>query len=423
MVCRWTLRSQLPSTPSSSNSRRSNPNTSAAASTMLLPLLMAWAYVLALGEKLQLELESLYSGSKSTASPTSAPQSPSPSPSPLPMELGKAAPASTAPIVAPPAADKSAAAAVATTRTCTSCWSRKLPPSNSSSTTKHKEGLLPPACTTSRARATDKTLVLDLDETLILARGDAREMGEEQRFDFMLSFQHQLPPLQEGRRRSRGLVPRMRRAAARASGGLGNEGQKPRRIYVRKRPHLREFLEAVSEMFEVVLFTAAPEAFATAVLEQIDPEASFVDHVLSRDNCTRLGSSTIRGPSSSTGKNRSSSSSCRTWGGRGVSSDLSRKRRGGPTSMVKDLGIIGRPLSKVIMVDNSLDAIRYHLENGVHISSFYGDREDTDLLSTLDALKTLAPAADVRDGIIRLSVETQARKEGHILTLDDASPK
>ncbi|CAM9635920.1 unnamed protein product [Ectocarpus sp. 12 AP-2014] len=91
--------------------------------------------------------------------------------------------------------------------------------------------------------------------------------------------------------------------------------------------------------------------------------------------------------------------------------------------MVKDLGIIGRPLSKVIMVDNSLDAIRYHLENGVHISSFYGDREDTDLLSTLDALKTLAPAADVRDGIIRLSVETQARKEGHILTLDDASPK
>ncbi|CBJ33308.1 putative nuclear LIM interactor-interacting protein, C terminal part [Ectocarpus siliculosus] len=69
--------------------------------------------------------------------------------------------------------------------------------------------------------------------------------------------------------------------------------------------------------------------------------------------------------------------------------------------MVKDLGIIGRPLSKVIMVDNSLDAIRYHLENGVHISSFYGDREDTELLSTLDALKTLAPAADVRDGIIR----------------------
>lgn len=53
------------------------------------------------------------------------------------------------------------------------------------------------------------------------------------------------------------------------------------------------------------------------------------------------------------------------------------------------------------MVENSLDAIRYHLENGVHISSFYGDRGDTELMSTLDSLRSLAAAADVRDGIIR----------------------
>lgn len=60
------------------------------------------------------------------------------------------------------------------------------------------------------------------------------------------------------------------------------------------------------------------------------------------------------------------------------------------------------PFSKqVIMVENSLDAIRYHLENGVHIPGFYGDREDTGLLSTLEALKALAPMTDVRDGIIR----------------------
>ena len=53
------------------------------------------------------------------------------------------------------------------------------------------------------------------------------------------------------------------------------------------------------------------------------------------------------------------------------------------------------------MVENSCDVIRYHLENGVQISSFYGDREDTELLSTLESLKSLAPADDVRDGIIR----------------------
>lgn len=57
--------------------------------------------------------------------------------------------------------------------------------------------------------------------------------------------------------------------------------------------------------------------------------------------------------------------------------------------------------TQVIMVENSLDAIRYHLENGVHISSFYGDRSDKELLSTLEVLRELAPATDVRDGIIR----------------------
>lgn len=53
------------------------------------------------------------------------------------------------------------------------------------------------------------------------------------------------------------------------------------------------------------------------------------------------------------------------------------------------------------MVDNSLNAIRYHLENGVHIPSFYGDREDTELRSTLESIAPLATASDVRDGIIR----------------------
>lgn len=53
------------------------------------------------------------------------------------------------------------------------------------------------------------------------------------------------------------------------------------------------------------------------------------------------------------------------------------------------------------MVENSLEAIRYHLENGVHISSFYGETEDRELLHTLEVLRELVPATDVRDRIIR----------------------
>lgn len=55
---------------------------------------------------------------------------------------------------------------------------------------------------------------------------------------------------------------------------------------------------------------------------------------------------------------------------------------------------------QVIMVENSLDAIRYHLENAVHISSFYGDRKDMGLLYTLEQLQSLIDAVDVRDEII-----------------------
>ncbi|CAM9704690.1 unnamed protein product [Scytosiphon promiscuus] len=315
-----------------------------------------------------------------------------------------------------------------------------------------------PAVTGVRTRATDKTLVLDLDETLIHARSDLREMGER-RFDFMVLLsdqrqrqrQRQQQPEVQQRHSKRGLLQALgkkRGAAAesavpapaaeglsRAGAGSANgeqqqqqQQQRPRRVYVRKRPHLREFLEAASELFEVVLFTAAPEEFAKAVVDQVDPEGRLVDHVLSRESCTRLEMDASSGGGSGGGSSSSGSGRRKKRNGgvggqgarQGGVDPLGGERKRGPTSMVKDLGILGRSLSKVIMVENSLDAIRYHLENGVQISSFYGDGHDSELLSTLDALRALAPAADVRDGIIRLSVETQARNEGKMLMLGDA---
>lgn len=188
---------------------------------------------------------------------------------------------------------------------------------------------LPPS---KRARATDKTLVLDLDETLISARRSG-DLAPDGRFDFMVV----LPPRQQRAKQklAEGLALCAGRDTGVASaadaparfGGRGGSAARGgcgerRRIYVRKRPHLREFLEAASREFEVVLFTAAREEFANAVLEEIDPGRKMVDHVLARDSCTRL----------------------RVGGGSG------RKAGGRKTAaVVKDLGILGRPLSKVSM--------------------------------------------------------------------------
>lgn len=201
---------------------------------------------------------------------------------------------------------------------------------------------LPPS---TRPRATDKTLVLDLDETLIHARKHI-PLGDG-RFDFMVVLpprmlrgiakysgggensatttagSRDLPPLARSRRatwtrwKERGLGSlfgnnNSRRDCRSTSGLTTSSGAGERRVYVRKRPHLDRFLRAVSEQFEVVVFTAARADFAAKVLEEIDPNREMVDHILSRESCTRLM--------------------------------LSRRKH---AAVVKDLGIIGRPLSKV----------------------------------------------------------------------------
>ncbi|CAM9746281.1 unnamed protein product [Discosporangium mesarthrocarpum] len=199
-----------------------------------------------------------------------------------------------------------------------------------------------------RPRSSDKTLVLDMDETLIHA--NTTRTGD-------VNFVVKLPL----KRRRFPSFPR-----------------KAKKLYVRKRPHLNEFLATASKHFEIVLFTAARVEFAMAVLDVIDPERKFVDHCLARDNCLRL---------------------------------KTEQRRGQRTAVVKDLGILGRPLSKVIMLDNSPRVYRYHLENGLPISSWYGNQDDTELASTLAILEQLAGAKDVRDDIIRAYVESQCMRE------------
>mmetsp|Transcript_319 Transcript_319/g.637 ORF Transcript_319/g.637 Transcript_319/m.637 type:complete len:753 (-) Transcript_319:732-2990(-) len=131
-----------------------------------------------------------------------------------------------------------------------------------------------------------------------------------------------------------------------------------------KRPHLMEFLHGVQQDFEVVLFTAAGQRHADAVLGIIDPAAQLVEHRL-------YGHHTVSAPQ---------------W------------------SWVKDLSRLGRDLAHVVLVDDCEAAALHQPGNWISIKAFYQAepewKKDTALLDILTFLRDkIVPADDVRTAI------------------------
>ena len=113
----------------------------------------------------------------------------------------------------------------------------------------------------SSPRNTQKTLVIDLDETLIHS-------------------------LAKGGRMSSGHMVEVKLASAVGYGGTTLGPQHPILYYVHKRPHCDDFLRKICKWYNLVVFTASVQEYADPVIDWLEQERQYFSGRYYRQHCT-----------------------------------------------------------------------------------------------------------------------------------------
>ena len=123
------------------------------------------------------------------------------------------------------------------------------------------------------------------------------------------------------------------------------------------RPYLNEFLDSTSKIFDIGIYTGSVKAYADAILDRIDPTKIYFKFVLYREDCININDKIC----------------------------------------IKDLNIFDLPLNKIVIIDNSLYSFSNQLSNGILITSFYQNKNDTQLKDVLSYLiNIICKSEDVR---------------------------
>ncbi|KAI0368086.1 NIF-domain-containing protein [Pilatotrama ljubarskyi] len=178
-----------------------------------------------------------------------------------------------------------------------------------------------------------KTLVLDLDETLIH------------------STSRPLPSV--GGSGLFGFGSRNKGAGYTVEVMLGGRSTL---YHVYKRPFVDYFLRKVSQWYTLVIFTASMQEYADPVIDWLDAGRGILGRRLFRESCTQLPNG----------------------------------------SYTKDLSIVEEDLSRVCLIDNSPVCYSINEANGIPIEGWTHDPHDEALLDLLPVLDSLRFTRDVR---------------------------
>ncbi|XP_072457522.1 CTD small phosphatase-like protein 2 [Notamacropus eugenii] len=121
------------------------------------------------------------------------------------------------------------------------------------------------------------------------------------------------------------------------------------------RPHTREFLEILSQFFQIIIFTTAKRDYAEPITDVLDPHKKLIRGRLFQDDCICLQG-----------------------------------------HYVKDLKVLGQDLTRTVVLTDSLKAFPYQMDNQLLIPGWQGDSEDQELSKLLPFLERLSHLDDVR---------------------------
>ena len=131
---------------------------------------------------------------------------------------------------------------------------------------------------------------------------------------------------------------------------------------LRVRPGIYEFLDEVGKYYELIVFTTATQDYADVLIDAVEEDKIYFEHRLYREHATIIDN-----------------------------------------DFVKDLTRIGRPLDKIIIVDNMPQNFRLQKENGIIIKAFWGeDKNDRALYELTSILVNIAKEGnDLRKGLVK----------------------